>query len=160
MASTRRPKNEAFLSVLVAVEGRNSDAEAVKLACDLLVPNKGSLYIVYVIEVERGLPLDAEIVPATAKGEEVLKEMEEVARPYRCVVQAELLQSRKAGLAVVQEAVDKEVDAVVVGTAYREEYGAFSLGETVPYVLRNAPCKVVLWRDSIPQAPPTDGKGP
>jgi nucleotide-binding universal stress UspA family protein len=89
----------------------------------------------------------------------VLKEMEEVASDYRCVTQAELLQSRKSGLAVVQEAVDKDVDAIVLGTAYREQYGSFSLGDTVPYVLKNAPCKVILWRDTIPQAPPSDGGG-
>ena len=146
--------------MLVAVEGHSSDGDAVRLACDLLAPQKGKVYILYVIEVERGLPLDAEIVPATAKGYEVLKEMEEVARRYRCVTQAEMLQSRKAGLAVVQDAVDKEVDAIVLGAAYREKYGSISLGETVPYVLKNAPCKVILWRDAIPQPPPGDGNSP
>ena len=126
----------------------------------MLAQQRGNLYIVYVIEVDRGLPIDAEIVPATAKGEEVLKEMEGVAREYRCVTQAELLQSRKAGLAVVQEAVDKEVDAIVLGTADRERYGSFSLGDTVPYVLKNAPCKVILWRDTITQGPPPDAARP
>ena len=144
----------------MAVEGRSPDREAVRLACDLLIPQKGNLFIVYVIEVERGLPIDAEIVPATAKGEEVLKEMEQVAKPYRCVTRAELLQSRKAGLAVVQEAVDKEVDAIVLGTSYTEQYGSFSMGETVPYVLKNAPCRVILWRDSITVVPPSDGNRP
>jgi len=158
LASTKRPKDEAFSSVLVAVEGRKSDEEAVKLACDLLVPQKGDLFIVYIIEVERGMPLDAEIVPATAKGEEVLKEMEEVAKPYRCAIKAELLQSRKAGLAVVQEAVDKGVDAVVLGTTYRHEFGSFSLGDTVPYVLENAPCKVLLWRDAVPHPQVVSGR--
>ena len=146
--------------MLVAVEGRSPDRDAVRLACDLLVPQKGNLFIVYVIEVERGLPLDSEIAPATAKGEEVLKEMEQVARPYRFATRAELLQSRKAGLAVVQEAVDKEVDAIVLGTSYMEQYGSFSLGETVPYVLQNAPCKVILWRDSIPLLPPGGASRP
>ena len=146
--------------MLVAVEGRGPDRDAVRLACDLLIPQKGNLFIVYVIEVERGLPLDSEIVPATAKGEEVLKEMEQVAKPYRFVTRAEMLQSRKAGLALVQEAVDKDVDAIVLGASYMEQYGSFSLGETVPYVLKNAPCRVILWRDSIPMVPPSDGDRP
>jgi len=90
----------------------------------------------------------------------VLKEMEQVAKPYRFATRAELLQSRKAGLAVVQEAVDKEVDVIVLGTSYMEQYGSFSLGETVPYVLQNAPCRVILWRDSMPSIPPGDGNSP
>ena len=152
LASTRRPKSNGLSSILVAVGGKGSDDDAVKLACELLDSQKGNLYIVYVIEVERSLPLDAESAPATAKGEEVLKHMEEVAELYKCETQAELLQSRQAGLAVVREAAEKQVDAVVLGVPYKEEYGSFTLGETVPYVLKNAPCKVILWRDVIPHS--------
>ena len=144
----------------MAVGGQSSDDDAVKLACELVNPQKGNLYIAYVIEVERSLPVDAEIAPATAKGEEVLTHMEEVAKPYRCTTQAELLQSRQAGLAVVQEAVDKQVDAIVLGLPYREVYGTFSMGDTVPYVLKNAPCRVILWRDLIPGSPSSNGVQP
>ena len=140
MASTRRLKNRSMSAVLVAVEGEGADDDAVRLASELVDAQKGNLYIVYVIEVERGLPVDAEIAPATAKGEEVLKRMERVSRPYKLETKAELLQSRRAGLAVVQEAVDKQVDAIVVGILYKEVYGSFSLGEMAPYVLKNAPC--------------------
>ena len=146
--------------MLVAVEGERPDDDAVKLACELLVPQKGTLYIVYVIEVDRSLPVDAEITPATAKGEEVLRHMEEVARPYKCETHAELLQSRRAGLAVVREAVDKRVDAIVLGVSHRETYGSFSLGETAPYVLKNAPCRVLLWRDLMAGTPYDDGNRP
>jgi len=96
-------------SVLVAVQGERSDDEAVKLACELINSPKGKLHIVYVIEVERGFPVDAEIAPATAKGEEILKHMEEVAKSYKCKPEAELVQARQAGAAVVREAVEKDV---------------------------------------------------
>ena len=134
-------------SVLVAVRGEQSDDEVVSLACELLHPHRGKLHILYVIEVERGFPVDAEIAPATAKGEEVLKHMEDVAKTYKCKAEAELVQARQAGSAVVREAVDKSVDTIVIGIPYKERYGSYSLGETIPYVLRNAPCGVVVWRD-------------
>ena len=89
------------------------DADAVGLACDLLGHKKGDLYIVYAIEVDRSLPVDAEIGDDFAKGEELLKRMEEVSKPYGCRTQADILQSRRAGLAAVQEAFDKKVDAIV-----------------------------------------------
>ena len=157
MPSTRKQRNNGLSSILVAVVGEASDDDTVRLACELLNHQEGNLHIVYVIEVERSLPLDAEILPATAKGEEVLKHMEEVAKPYKCKTQAELLQSRRAGLAVVQEAVDGNVDAIVLGISYNEEYGSFSLGETAPYVLKNAPCRVILWRDMISANPSSNG---
>ena len=150
----------AISSVLVAVTGETSDDEAVRLGCGLLNSSKGGLYILYVIEVERALPVDAEIGPATAKGEEVLKHMEQVAKPFKHKTQAELLQSREAGYAVVQEAVDKQVDAIVLSVPYTERYGSFSLGHTVPYVLEHAPCKVILWREDMPVTRSTNGVQP
>ena len=160
MASTRKRKDTAVESVLVAVGGDKSDVQAVRLACQLLNPHKSNLYIVYVIEVERSLPIDAEMAPATARGEEVLKEMETLAEPYKFETAAELLQSRRTGLAVVQEALDKQVDAIVLGVPYIEIYGSFSLGDTVPYVLKNAPCRVILSRDSIPEVSLVNGYRP
>ncbi len=160
MAPSRKSKENGLSSILVAVAGENSDEEAVKLACQLLSSGKGNLHVVYVIEVERGLPVDAEITPATARAEEVLKHMEEVTRPFKCNVQAELLQSRRAGPAVVREAVDKRVDAIVLGVGYHEVYGSFSLGETAPYLLRNAPCRVILWRDPASELSSVNGRRP
>ena len=100
------------------------------------------------------------MAPATARGEEVLNEMEALTEPYKFETAAELLQSRRIGLAVVQEAVDKQVDAIVLGVPYIEIYGSFSLGDTVPYVLKNAPCRVILSRDSIPEVSLVNGYRP
>ena len=136
-------------SALVAVRGVNCDDEVVRLACELLSAQKGKLYILHVIEVERGLPVDAEIGLATARGEEVLSHLEEVAARYKCSTDAELIQARHAGSGVVQEAVEKAVDSIVLGLPYRERYGSFSMGNTIPYVLKNAPCRVILWRDPM-----------
>ena len=134
-------------SVLVPVSGDSCDEEMVRLACDLLESSRSMVHILYVIEVERGFPVDAEVTPAAAEGEQVLKDMESVARNYKCQMEAKLVQARKAGTAVVQEAVDKGVDAIVVGTSYKRPFGSYSLGESIPYILKNAPCRVIVSRD-------------
>lgn len=152
LSNTHRKKRNGsstkLSSALVAVTGNSADVPAVRLACEMLNKQDGKLYLLYVIVVERGVPLDAEITPATAKGEDVLRHLEEVAREYRCEMAAELLQSRQSGPAIVQEAVDKEAGAIILGIPYLEKYGTFSMGESAPYVLKNAPCRVILWRDS------------
>lgn len=134
-------------SVLVAVGGEQCDDEVVRLGCELLNSGKGKLHILYVIEVDRGFPLDAEIPPATVKGGEVLQHVEEVVQPYRCSVEADIVQTRRAGSAVVQEAVDRRVDTILLGAPYLEKFGSFTLGDTIPYVLEHAPCRVIVWRD-------------
>ena len=138
-------------SALVAVRGDANEDEAVKLAGELLNSSRSTLHILYVIEMERGLPLDAEVGASSAKGEQVLKHMESVAKRFKCKTEAHLLQARQAGGAVIQEAVDKKVDAIVVSMPYNQQYGVFSLGETVPYLLKNAPCRVILCREEVPE---------
>jgi len=135
-------------SILVAVQGAPSDREAVKLACGLLDSRNSKLHIVHVIEVAREFHIDAEIASAANKGEHILKQMEDLATLHKCRPEAKLVQARQAGLAVVREAVEKNVDTIVLGVPYRKRFGDFTLGETTSYVLENAPCCVILWRES------------
>ena len=135
-------------SVLAAVCGDESDEEVVRLACGLVKQKRSKLYILYVIEIPRYLPIDAEIPGETDTAEEVLTSMEAVARGMRCRPEAELLQSRKVGAAVVQEAVERDVATIVLGTELRREFGSFRLGDTVPYVLEHSPCEVIVYRGS------------
>ena len=138
--------------VLVPVSGAKSDDEAVKLSCDIARGERGKVFALYVIQVPLNLPLDAEIASETAKGEEVLEHIERLGKEYRCEVEAEILQARGAGEAVVQEAVEREVDLIVAGMPYMKPYGVFSPGDLVPYLLKNAPCQVLVWREAMSES--------
>lgn len=135
-------------SILVPVTGAPYDEDVVRLGCDLLDSGRSTLYMVYVIEVARDSPIDAVIAPDTERGEETLRQMETVANGHKCTVEAQLVQARKAGSAVVREAVDRGVDAIVVGAPYMEAHRAFSQGGYIPYLLRHAPCRVIVFRES------------
>ncbi len=136
-------------SVLVQVTGGPSDSAVVRLACELLESRRSILHILYVIEVARDTPLDAVVADDSQAGDQVLEDMERVASRYNCVLEAHLVQAREAGTAVVREAVDKNVEAIVVGTSVAEVYGRYSLEQHVPYILRHAPCRVILSREPI-----------
>ena len=136
-------------AVLAAVSGEQYDDHVVQLACDLLKSHKHKLYILYVIEVDRRIPIDAEIASDTAKAEEVLNRLERIARASKFKTEGELVQSREFGSAVIQEAFDKKVDAIVIGTPRESLYGSFNLRNTVPYILENAPCQVVVWQNHV-----------
>ncbi len=134
-------------SVLVQVTGARSDSHVVRLACELLESRRSTLHILYVIEVSRDTPLDAVVADDSSVGEQVLEAMERVAGQYNCTLEAHLVQARESGTAVVREAVEKNVEAIVVGTSVAEVYGQYSLEQHVPYVLRHAPCRVILSRE-------------
>ena len=134
---------------LVAVKGEKVDEETVRLACTMAKTRKGKVYVVYVIEVKRALPLDAEIEPEVQKGEQVLKRAEHIAHDVGFVVETEVLQAREAGPAIVDEAVERSVDTIFMGMPYKKHFGEFDLGSAIPYVLKNAPCRVLLWRETM-----------
>jgi nucleotide-binding universal stress UspA family protein len=135
--------------VLVPVKGTKVDEAAIKLACRLAKAAKGRIYVTYVIQVDRTLPLDAEIKPEIEKGEQVLDQAEHIAEEQDYKVETDLLQAREAGPAIVDEVIERGVDLVIIGINYKTKFGGFSLGSTVPYVLKNAPCWVLICREPI-----------
>ena len=149
-ANRNKSRRNGLASLLAVVNGQTSDDGVVDLAIHLLNQQSGRLYILYVIEVSRRLPIDAEIPDEAARGEEILQRYQERTAEYRFETHAEILQSRRTGFAVVQEAVDRAVDAIVLGAPYKYVHGSFSPGDTAAYVLKNAPCRVVLSRDVVP----------
>ncbi len=135
--------------ILVPVNGERVDEEVIKLACTIAKRRKAKVYVVYVIQVKRALPLDAEIEPETQNGERILKRAERIADELDYQVETDLLQAREVGPALVDEAVERGVDLILMGINYKKRFGEFNLGSTVPYVLKNAPCRVLLWREPI-----------
>lgn len=134
-----------FNKILVPVTGSTADDEVVKLACQLAKKNKGKIWAVYVLTVKRSLPLDAEIEPEVKKAEDILDHIATVAEDEGYEVETDLLQSREAGPTIVDEAVEREADLILMGVVYKRRFGQFSLGSVVPYVLQNAPCQVILY---------------
>lgn len=139
---------------LALVTGTPMDKAVISIACDLVRPHKGRVWALYVIEVGRKLPLDAELPNETARGEHLLQRMEAFGRSLKCTVEGDLLQARDIGAAIVREAVDRRTDVVVTSMPYTERYGSSSLGEIVPYVLRHSPCRVVVYREQQPALVP------
>jgi len=140
-----------FNKILVPVTGSTADDEAISLACRLAKKNKGKIWTVYVITVKRSLPIDAEIEAETKKAEDILDHIASVAEEEDYETETNLLQAREAGPTIVDEAVEREVDLILMGLSYKRRFGQFSLGSVVPYVLQNAPCQVILYHQYTPR---------
>jgi nucleotide-binding universal stress UspA family protein len=121
--------------------------EAFRIACGLGREAKSKLYALYVIEVKRALPVDAEVASEVAKGEDILSEIETVSREEKSTVSAEILQARQAGPAVIHEAMEREADLIILGLPAKGSNNSYHLGDNVSYILKNASCPVLLWRE-------------
>jgi len=138
-----------FLRILVPISGDEADKEAIALACKMAKETKGKVYVVYIIQVKRSLPLDAELEPETRKAEEVLSHAEGCADEEDYEIETDLLQTREVGPAIIDEAMERSADLILMGMSYHKRFGQFDLGDTVLYVLKNAPCRVLLLRQPL-----------
>lgn len=136
--------------ILVPVDGSEASLDALGLACRLVGKRRGcSVYAIYVIEVDRALPLDADLFDETAAGEAVLKKARTIGREWDTDVQAEILQARDAAQAISSEAIERNVDAVILGIEYDRPFGEFQLQRHAVQVLKHTPCQVWICRRPI-----------
>ena len=135
-----------FTRILVPVAGTEVDEETMRLACRLAKKDKGKVWAVSVVTVKRALPLNAEIDSDIKKAEDVLDRVEKVAEEEDYEVETDVIQAREAGPAIIDEAVERDVSLILMGVKYKKHFGQFSVGSVVPYVLKNAPCPVILYQ--------------
>ncbi len=139
-----------FHRILVPVSGTDVDEEAIRLACRLARRDKASILAVYIIPIDRTLPLDAEMKGEVGTAEAVLDRMEGYAAEEGCTIETDLLQAREVAPTIVDEAVEREVDLILMGASYKTQFGQFSLGTTIPHVMKHAPCRVILYHQYTP----------
>ncbi len=139
-----------YSKILVPVVGTEVDGEAMKLACRLAKnekeKEKSKIWAVSVVAIKRALPLDAEIDSEIKRAESVLDRVQSVAEEEEFEIETDVLQAREVGPAIVDEAVERGVSLIVMGIIYKRQFGQFSLGDVVPYVLKNSPCPVILYQ--------------
>lgn len=141
-----------FVSVkdtLVPLDGSAAGYDALEVACLISRRNKGVVYAVYVIEVPRSEAIEAPMPREEVdKGEAILRRAEDMAAELDCRITGELLQARDWGHVIVDEAIDRDLDAIVMGITMDPELGEYRLGHTAQHVLRAAPCRVILCRSA------------
>jgi nucleotide-binding universal stress UspA family protein len=133
--------------ILVAARGNGVDQVAVELACKLSRKSKAKIFIVYVIEVNRSLPVDAIIKSDIENAEKVLMDAEEYAQENDFEVETEIIQAREVGPAIIEVARQRNIDTIIMGMTYKKRFGTFTMGNAVPHVLEEAPCRVIICRE-------------
>jgi nucleotide-binding universal stress UspA family protein len=140
-----------YRRILVPVHGGQLDRKSIDLAAAICESRDDTeLTLVYVVEVAQRLPLDADLPCQIEDGESVLTAASDYANSLKRSkwrkVSTELLQARVAASALVDEAIERGAEAIVLSATNRRRRGSLTQGDTVPYILDNAPCTVYMIR--------------
>jgi nucleotide-binding universal stress UspA family protein len=142
--------SKPFKRAVVALSGHPNGQRLIGLAAELARHHKAELIGVHVVEVDWSMPLDMDVAGRSDEIQQVLDLAEGAAEDAGVQLESVLLQARDVGAALVDEAVERGADLLVVGLAYRTKFGGdFAMGRTIPYVLKNAPCAVWVVREPI-----------
>src|SRR5215831_268051 len=136
-----------YRNVLVPIVWRRESEAAVDLACRLAVERRGSIVALTVIEVPLELPLDARL-PGNVedRANDLLDEARAIGDAYGVRVIGRIVRARRAGGAIVDEAERRNSEIIVMGAPRLDERTRRGriFGGTVDFVLKNAPCRVMV----------------
>ncbi len=139
----------AFERLVVPVSGSEIDRRVLEILPALLCKG-GAVTFLYVVEVAQAMRLDAEMPAEIAAGELALSYAERssarLLHDRNTQLITELLQARAAGPAIVDEAIERRADAIVMTAVVHRKHGQATLGVTTEHVLLNAPCEVIVIR--------------
>jgi len=127
------------------IAGQPSD-DAMDVACRLAAERGSRIVAVNVLEVPLDFPLTARLPELEAGANHELDQAVAVGDSYGVRVLSRLERARSAGPAIVAEAQARDAEIIVLGSPRRNltaaQAGVF--GRTVDYVLKNAPCRVLV----------------
>ena len=139
--------------LLLPIKGQRVDEHALEFACNLVRQEHGCVCLLSVIEVPREYAVDAEIPGAVAQSEELLRHGEAFVKSRKVKVEADLLQARDSGPAIVREAQEEHVDAILLGLPYRRKQDGLTPQSDAAYILEHSPCPVLIFREPMPAEP-------
>jgi APA family basic amino acid/polyamine antiporter len=118
--------------------------EVLGTALRLAEEQQCSVRALHVIRVPMDQPFDAEMIDAEEQAEASLSEARLLAADAGIPIGVELVRARSIGSAIVEEATKHDVDLIVMGSAPRWRRQSRFFSPTVDYVLRKAPCEVMV----------------
>jgi basic amino acid/polyamine antiporter, APA family len=133
-----------FRKILVPMKlgiiGEEMLATAIRLASE----QGAEVQALHVIRVPLDLPLDAPLENEDERAEEALEEARLLGVDNGVVVDGMTVRSRAIGHAIVERALEVSADLIVLGSAPRWRRQSRFFSPTVDYVLRKAPCEVLI----------------
>jgi basic amino acid/polyamine antiporter, APA family len=136
-----RALSRILVPMKLGLIGEEMIATAVKLAHE-----RGSdVEALHVVRVPLDRPLDGPIGDVEERqAAESIEEAKLLGEDYGVTVRGETVRARAIGEAIVDEATRQDVDLIVLGSAPKWRRQSRFFSPTVEYVLRKAPCEVLV----------------
>ena len=139
------PAGAEFERILVPMKLGDIGEEMVATAIARAKERGSAIDAITVVRVPRKFELEGELpADVAAKVDASLGEARALGADHGVEVHADVVRARSIGHAIVEEAARRDADLVVLGSSPRWRRQSRFFSPTVDFVLRNAPCEVLV----------------
>jgi APA family basic amino acid/polyamine antiporter len=139
------PEITEFQRILVPMKLGDIGEEMVATAIALAKERGTAIDAITVVRVPRKFELEGELPPdVAARVDASLEEARALGADHGVEVHGDVVRARSIGHAIVEEAARRRSDLVVLGSSPRWRRQSRFFSPTVDFVLRNAPCEVLV----------------
>jgi nucleotide-binding universal stress UspA family protein len=150
------PPGAEFQRILVPMKLGDIGEEMIATAIALAKENGAEVQAITVVRVPRQYPLEGPLPPdVAARVDASLDEAKMLGEDHGVDVRTEVVRARSIGHAIIAEAESRGADLIILGSSPRWRRQARFFSPTVDFVLRRAPCEVlvVAFPESVFEAP-------
>jgi len=141
--------------ILVPIVGSRLTDEMMVLACQLATEKASSIDALYVMEVPMRRALDELPEIERRRAEKVMQSTAAITADFGVEIRPHIAAARHAGRAIVEMAAERKSDVIILGAVRKRRISDRIFGDTVAYVLRHAPCEVIV--NLVPADYPMNG---
>ncbi|MGE5582660.1 MAG: universal stress protein [Bacillota bacterium] len=139
-----------YQNILIPTDGSKSNQEVIRFICSIQKVTGSNILVVFVIEVPRNLPLDANLPVKTEQAKEVLKEVANIAEEYQARVDTSIIYARSAEEAIIATADDHQCDVIAIS---QDDHRLSIFANKASTIYQKAKCSVWLFNNK------SDSKG-
>ena len=133
-----------YRTIVVPVVRTAETEEALVAAARLAAERGATIVLVTAVEIPLSLPLSADLPDEEARADELLDEARAIVEGYGVKAITRLVWARRAGPAIVEEAMRRNAELIVVGASRRFGRRGPVFGKTVDYILKTSPVRVLV----------------
>ncbi len=150
------------MKILVAIDPSPHAREAIRFVKSVVWPQKTEIFLMHVIELKHAAPFSPSDGPSSwdrvisqARGKlltearNFLEQTKQDMNGQNSLTIKAIVEEGLPGAEILQAAENYQVDLVILGTRGLSKIKRFLLGSTSEWVMRDAPCSVLLVREKL-----------
>lgn len=103
-----------YKNILVPLDGGKASLDVIELVCSFQKVAQATIHAVFVIEVPRNLPLDADMPEKVEFARSILNRVSNLAQGYDVVLHTAIVYARSTGEVIVSTASDLNCDVIAI----------------------------------------------